>query len=70
MQLITIRQACERLQVCRNTLLAMIADGRVKARDMRRPGAKHALWRIEADGLGENLEDRVKLREIEKRIGL
>lgn len=67
---LTIKQACAALNVCRNTLLAMIADGRVEAVDKRRPGAKYALWRIDAGSFGESVEGRVKIREIEKRLGL
>lgn len=70
---LTIRQACQALQVCRNTLKLMIADGRVKAVDIRRPGGKYAVWRISAISHRVlhrlSVEEQIKLREIERRMG-
>lgn len=74
MSYLTINEACQYLNVCRNTLLAMIRDGRVKAVDFRQPGAKNAVWRIATISLQElgrwDISEAIKLREIERRIGL
>lgn len=71
MTYLTIRQACAALQVSRNTLLAMIDDGRIRAVDIRKPGGKYAVWRISASLVKALIQaDEIKLREIERRIGL
>jgi excisionase family DNA binding protein len=69
---LTIRQACDALQVSRNTLLAMIADGRVRARNLKKPGGRYDVWRVDVDSVGQELSvlERVKLRKIERRMGL
>jgi excisionase family DNA binding protein len=70
---LTIRQACAALQVSRNTLLAMIEDGRVKAINLKRPGGKYDVWRIDINVTQTDelvLARRIKLREIERKMGL
>jgi hypothetical protein len=47
----SVKTAIERsaaLQICRNTLLAMIADGRIKAVNLKRPGGKYDVWRVDS----------------------
>lgn len=66
---LTIRQACQALQVSRNTLLAMIADGRVQAVDIRRPGGRNAIWRVSASLVKAIIQaDELKLRRLEERL--
>ena len=66
---LTINQACAALQVSRNTLLAMIRDGRVKAVDIKRPGGKYDVWRVVPE-IQTPVEEQIKLKEIEKRMEL
>lgn len=70
--LLTIRQACEALQVCRNTLQKMIADGAVTAINLRRPGMQRNIWRIDISTAGQELsvQERLKLKKIERRLSL
>lgn len=70
--LITIRQACAALQVCRNTMLTMIADGRVKAVNLKKPGGKNDIWRVDISTVGQELsiQERVKIKKIERRLNI
>jgi hypothetical protein len=77
MNLLTIRQAAAEINVCRNTLRAMIDDGRVRAKNIARPGAKKPTWRVVAASLKEFreeplgagvLEERLREAELERRI--
>lgn len=77
--LLTIRQAAAEINVCRNTLRAMIDDGRVRAKNIARPGAKKPTWRVVAESLeefreepmsAEILEERIRQLDIEDRLGL
>lgn len=76
--LLTIRQAAAEINVCRNTLRAMIDDGRVRAKNIARPGAKKPTWRVVAESLqefrveplgAEVLEERLRVAELERRVG-
>jgi excisionase family DNA binding protein len=66
--LLTVKQACQHFKVSRNTLMAMIADGRLDAVDCRRPGGKYALWRIKPHSL-QNVAD-LKFLDLKRRSGL
>lgn len=68
---LTIAQACQDLQVCRNTLLGLINDGIVNAVNLKRPGGRYDIWRIDLANVGRELsvKERIKLRQIEKRLG-
>lgn len=75
--LLTIPQTAARLHVCRNTVLAMMRDGRVRAVNLN-PGGKRPTWRIVAasleafrvEPLGQAvLEERLREAEIERRCG-
>lgn len=68
MQLLTMKQACEYFQVSRNTLKAMISDGRVEAVDIRKPGGLYAKWRIKKYSL-TNVAD-LKVLDFMRRAGL
>jgi excisionase family DNA binding protein len=68
MQLLTVKQACDYFQVSRNTLKAMIADGRVEAIDIRKPGGFYAKWRIKKHSL-TNVAD-LKILDFMRRAGL
>ncbi len=61
----TIPEACRHLRCCRNTLLAMIEDGRVEAMDRRKPGGKYAKWLIKPHSL-QNVAD-VRFLEFKRR---
>jgi len=62
---LTIAQACRFLQVCRNTLRAMIREGRVRALDLRRPGARKPTWRIDLASLADpNPEQELQFYEL------
>jgi hypothetical protein len=63
-----VRQACAYFQVSRNVLKAMIADGRVEAVDIRKPGGRYAKWRIKKYSL-TNVAD-VKFLDFKRRAGL
>jgi excisionase family DNA binding protein len=78
MNLLTIRQAAAQINVCRNTLRAMIDDGRVRAKNIARPGAKKPSWRVVAQSLqefrieplgAEVLEEKLREAELQRRIG-
>jgi len=64
----TVPEACLQLRCCRNTLLAMIEDGRVEAVDRRKPGGKYAKWLIKPHSL-QNVAD-VKFLDFKRRAGL
>jgi hypothetical protein len=68
---LTPREACAILRVCPNTLADMIADGRVKAVDRRKPGGKYAKWLILADSLYNPVDpaEAVAQGEIERGLG-
>jgi hypothetical protein len=77
--LLTIRQAAAEINVCRNTLRAMIDDGRVRAKNIARPGARKPTWRVIAESLKEFreeplgtevLEERLREAELERRLGI
>lgn len=77
--LLTIRQAAAEINVCRNTLRAMIDDGRIRAKNIARAGAKKPTWRVVAESLrefreepmsAEILEERIRQLDIEDRLGL
>jgi excisionase family DNA binding protein len=59
------------LRVSRNTLAAMIADGRIKAVDRRKPGGRYAKWLVLADSLYDPSDpaERLALGEIERGLG-
>ena len=78
-KLLTIRQAAAELNVCRNTLRAMIDDGRIRAKNIARPGAKKPTWRVVAESLQEFrdatlsldiIEEKIRELDIEGRLGL
>lgn len=64
----TFNEACQQLRCSRNTLKAMIADGRVEAVDRRKPGGKYAKWLIKPHSL-QNVAD-VKFLDFKRRAGL
>ena len=75
--LLTIRQAAAQINVCRNTLRAMIDDGRVRAKNIN-PRGKRPTWRVVAESLrefrdaplgAELLEERLREAELERRMG-
>jgi len=77
--LLTIRQAAAEINVCRNTMRAMIADGRVRAKNIAARGARKPTWRVVAASLqefreaalsAEIIEERIRELDIEERLGL
>lgn len=68
MSWLTVTEACEHFRVSRNTLLEMIADGRVVAVDRRRPGSKYAKWLIQAHSLTSQADP--KYLDFKQRAGL
>jgi hypothetical protein len=75
--LLTIPQTAARLHVCRNTVLAMMKDGRVQSINLN-PAGKRPTWRIVAASLEafrveplapEVLEDKLREAELERRVG-
>lgn len=75
--LLSIRQAAARISVCRNTILAMMRDGRLRAVNIN-PAGKRPTWRVVADSLegfraeplGEKeLAERLREAELERRCG-
>lgn len=78
MNLLTIRQAAAEINVCRNTLRAMIEDGRVRAKNIARPGARKPTWRVVAESLqefrveplgAEVLKEKLREAELKRRVG-
>jgi hypothetical protein len=76
--LLTIRQAAAKINVCRNTMRAMMDDGRALAVNIAKPGAKKPTWRIVAasleafrvEPLGQAvLEERLREAELDRRCG-
>jgi hypothetical protein len=67
---LTVRQACQELQVCRNTMMAMITAGVVNAVNLRRPGSRNDIWRIDLSNVGVeiSIKEKIKLQQIEKRL--
>jgi hypothetical protein len=69
-----VRQAAAEIKVCRNTMRAMIADGRVIAMNITRPGALKPTWRVKAESLRELhlkvFEEKIKELELEGRFDL
>lgn len=65
---LTLTEACIHFRRSRNTLLAMIADGRLEATDVRRPGGKYAKWLIKPHSL-RSMAD-LKYQEFKKRAGI
>jgi predicted site-specific integrase-resolvase len=68
---LTIRQACQELQICRNTLLGLINDGIVNAVNLKRPGGRYDILRIDLAKVGSELsiKEKIKLHQIEQRLG-
>jgi hypothetical protein len=73
-----ISEAASRLSVCRNTILAMMRDGRVLAVNIN-PRGKRPSWRITAASLDgfraeplrpEIIEEKLRNLDIERRLGL
>ena len=60
-KLLTIRQAAAEINVCRNTLRAMIDDGRVRAKNIN-PRGKRPTWRVVAESLQEFRDAPLGLR--------
>jgi excisionase family DNA binding protein len=74
--LLTIRQAAAEINVCRNTLRAMIDDGRVRATNIN-PRGKRPTWRVVAESLkefkieplgSEVLEEQLREAELQRRV--
>lgn len=67
---LTIAQACAHFHRGRDTILAMIADGRLRAINLKKPGGKYDQWLVdpESAGIGVDLEEQIKLRQLEKRL--
>ena len=75
--LLTITQAAAQINVCRNTMRAMMDDGRVRSVNLN-PGGKRPTWRIVAASLETFrvepldeavLEERLREVELERRMG-
>jgi hypothetical protein len=69
-RLLKISEACAALRVHRNTLRAMMADGRVTAVNLN-PQGKRPSWRVNLGGLErEDPETELKMLDIRRRAGL
>jgi excisionase family DNA binding protein len=68
MKLLTIRQAAAQINVCRTTLRAMIDDGRIRAKNIARPGAKTPTWRVVAESLQEFRIEPLGAKVLEERL--
>lgn len=55
-QLLTIKQVAWLTQLHRRTVTRMIAQGKLRAIDVRVPGGKRATWRIPAKAVEEWLD--------------
>lgn len=55
-QLLTIKQVAWMTQLHRRTVTRMIAQGKLRAIDVRVPGGKRATWRIPAKAVEEWLD--------------
>ncbi|MFI5330081.1 MAG: helix-turn-helix domain-containing protein [Desulfobaccales bacterium] len=68
--LYTVKEVCHLLKVHRNTVRAMINDGRLQAIDINPRGGR-PVWRVKVDDLlAGNPEDHLKILDIERRAGL
>ena len=65
-----VKEVCQLLKVHRNTVRAMIIDGRLEAVNIN-PAGGRPVWRIRFEELlAGPPEDRLKMLDIERRAGL
>lgn len=49
----------------------MIADGRLRAINLKRDGGVYNVWRVDASSIDDlSLREKVALKSIERRLGL
>lgn len=57
MEMLKIREVCDRLCVCRATVVRWIDSGRLPARNLA-PGELRAMWRVTAQDLDKFIAQR------------